>query len=234
MYYYGTGERLVDDATGIWNINTQALYDTFALYNEIYAKGLGMPEAEVLDSGARNTATNYFQAAELAAYQYGTWYASKFLPQNNNWEGFEDIIKPIKIPNQNGGGFTSMSGGSCLAISTACECPEAAFDFVTALFADMDNYVDYLIGGGNLSVLPSAAENEKYNSEFPFLKEAIEYLEFSYIRPANENYATVSSYIATAVEKAVTGTPEEALAYYNEAVTTLVGADFVNDAGYLK
>ena len=234
MYYYGTGERLVDDATGIWNINTQGLYDTFALYHDIYANGLGMPEAEILDSHARNTATDYFQNSELAAYQYGTWYASKFLPQNSPWEGFEDIIAPIKVPMQNGGGFISLSGGSCMAISTACECPEAAFDFIAALFEDVDSYVDYLIGGGNLSVVPSASENEKYVSEFPFLDEAIAYLEFSYVRPANENYATVSTFISTAVEMAVTGTAEEALAYYNQAVTDLVGADFVNDGGVLQ
>ena len=157
-----------------------------------------MPEAEILDSHARNTATDYFQAGEMASYQYGTWYASKFLPQNSPWEGFEDIIKPVKIPMQNGGGFISLSGGSCLAISTACECPEAAFEFITMLFTDVDSYVDYLIGGGNLSVVPSASENEKYVSEFPFLDEAIEYLAFSYYRPANENYATVSTFISTA------------------------------------
>ena len=234
MYYYGTGERLVDDATGIWNVNTQGLYDTFKLYSDIYANGLGMPEAEILDSHARNTATHYFKESQLAAYQYGTWYASKFLPQNSPWEGFEDIIKPIKVPMQNGGGFISLSGGSCLAISTACECPEAAFDFIAALFEDVDAYVDYLIGGGNLSIVPSASENEKYVSEFPFLDEAIEYLEFSYIRPANENYATGSSYIASAVEKAVTDGPEAALEYYNQAVTDLVGAEFVKDGGCLK
>jgi len=193
-----------------------------------------MPEAEILDSHARNTATDYFKESQLAAYQYGTWYASKFLPQNSPWEGFEDIIKPIKVPMQNGGGFISLSGGSCLAISTACECPEAAFDFIAALFEDVDAYVDYLIGGGNLSIVPSASENAKYVSEFPFLDEAIEYLEFSYIRPANENYATVSSYIASAVEKAVTDGPEAALEYYTQAVTDLVGAEFVNDGGYLK
>ena len=33
---------------------------------------------------------------------------------------------------------------------------------------------------------------------------------------------------------AVTGPAEDALAYYNQAVTDLVGADFVNDGGYLK
>ena len=40
--------------------------------------------------------------------------------------------------------------------------------------------------------------------------------------------------IASAVEKAVTDGPEAALEYYTQAVTDLVGAEFVNDGGYLK
>ena len=96
----------------------------------------------------------------------------------------------------------------------------------------MDPAVDYttfITQRGDLATRTEMNDIPAY-ADAPFIALATSYLDFTAYRPANENYSTVSSYIYTAVEQVVTGTPvADALAEYNQKVTDLVGADFVKD-----
>lgn len=236
MFYYGTGERLVDDATGIWNINSQGMYDSLKFFADLYSLGLGGAEYEVIDANASATMADYFQEGLQGIYLNGNWFTSRFMETGASpWEGFTDHMKFIKMPMQNGEGFQTLSGGWALTLSATCPIAEDAFEFMTMLMdPEMEYVTNYIVPRGNLGTRTECNDYEVYTAA-PFIDVATSFLDFTAYRPANENYSTVSSYIYTAVEKVVTGTSvEEALAYYNQAVTDLVGAEFVNDMGCLK
>lgn len=234
MFLYGTGERLVDDSTGIWNINSKGMYDALNFFYTLYSEGLGGEQYEVIDSNAWATMTEYLMADQLGIFLNGNWYPSNFLSTGvYPWEGYQDKIGFAKMPMQDGGGFITLSGGWALTLSAHCPNPDAAFDFATKLMDPEIAYVDFVIARGDLATRTELNANDKYTS-VPFIELATSYLDFTAYRPANENYSTISSYIYTAVEKVTTGTtPEEALAAYDKSVTDLVGADFVKDCGYI-
>lgn len=231
MFFYGTGERLVDDATGIWNINSQGMYDALNFFHTLYAEDLGGEQYEVIDAYANNTMIEHMMAGECGIILGGNWFPSAFLSTGSYpWEGYADKIGFAKMPQQNGGDIT-LSGGWALTIPANSGCPEDAFELLKHLMDPEGAYVDFIIARGDLSTRTEMTENEAYSST-PFISLATSYLDFTAFRPANENYSTVSSYIYTAVEEVTTGVPvEEALAGYNQKVTELVGADFVNDLG---
>lgn len=233
MFLYGTGERLVDDSTGIWNINSQGMYDSLKFFSDLYANGFGGEQYEVIDANAWATMTEYLMADQLGIFLNGNWYPSNFLSTGMYpWEGYEDQIGFAKMPNQNGDGYTTLSGGWALTISAQCQHPDEAFEFMTMLMDPEIAYTDFIVARGDLATLTAMTENETYTS-VPFIDLATSYLDFTAYRPANENYSTISSYIYTAVEEVVTGTSvEDALQAYNQKVTDLVGADFVKDCGH--
>lgn len=232
MFYYGTGERLVDDATGIWNINSQGMYDSLKFFSDLYTLGYGGEEYEVIDANAGSTMADYFQNGELGIYLNGNWFYSRFLETGASpWEGYADHMKFVKMPLQNGDGFITLSGGWALTISDACSFKEDAFEFLTMLLDPEVDYITFITARGDLATRTECNDIDAY-TQASFIDVATSYLDFTDFRPANENYSTVSSYIYTAVEKVVTGTSvEDAMAYYDQAVTDLVGADFVNDMG---
>ncbi|MDY3026496.1 MAG: extracellular solute-binding protein [Candidatus Faecivicinus sp.] len=234
MFFYGTGERLVDDATGIWNINSQGFYDSLKFFHDLYAEGLGGEQYEVIDANASSTMTEYMMQDQCGIFLNGNWYPSTFMSTGTHpWEGYQDKIGFAKMPLQNGDGFITLSGGWALTLSASCPHPDEAFEFATMLMDPEIAYTDFIIARGDLATVSTMTEVEAYAST-PFIALATSYLDFTAYRPANENYSTVSSYIYTAVEKVVTGSSvEDAMAYYDQAVTDLVGADFVKDCGCL-
>ena len=234
MFFYGTGERLVDDATGIWNINSQGFYDSMKFFHDLYAEGLGGEQYEVIDANASSTMTEYMMQDQCGIFLNGNWYPSRFMPTGTQpWEGYQDKIGFAKMPMQNGDGFITLSGGWALTLSASCPHPDEAFEFATMLMDPEIAYTDFIIARGDLATVSTMTEVEAYAST-PFIALATSYLDFTAYRPANENYSTVSSYIYTAVEKVVTGSSvEDAMAYYDQSVTDLVGADFVKDCGCL-
>lgn len=234
MFLYGTGERLVDDSTGIWNINSKGMYDSLNFFYTLYNEGLGGEQYEVIDANAWATMIEYFMDDQLGIYLSGNWIPSNFMTTGvYPWEGYEEKIGFAKMPLQEGNGFITLSGGWALTISEVCPNPDLAFEFITKLMDPEIAYPDYVIPRGNLSPRTELNDNETYTA-VPFTDVATSYLDFTAYRPANENYSTISSYIYTAVEQVVTGTtPEEALAGYDKAVTELVGEEFVKDCGHI-
>lgn len=233
MFHYGTGERLVDDATGIWNINTQGMYDSLSFFSDLYQKGFGGTMSEVIDANAWATMSDYLRNDKLGICLGGNWQWSNFAATGTYpWEGFEEELGFAKMPNQNGGGFTTLSGGWCLTIPAKCDVPDDAFDFLTNLMDPEQNYLQLILARGDLATRTELNEMEEYSAA-PFMALATSYLDFTAYRPANENYSTVSSYIYTAVEEVVTGAKvEDAMAGYATKVTNLVGADHVKDVGF--
>lgn len=235
MFYYGTGERLVDDATGIWNINSEGMYNSLKFFYDLYDLGLGGAEYEVIDANAYSTMADYFQNGQLGIMLSGNWVPARYMETGASpWEGFMDHMKFIKMPNYAGDGFQTLSGGWALTMSSTCPIAEDAFEFMTMLMDPELGYINnYVVPRGNLGTRTECVESETYTNA-PFFDVATEFLDFTAYRPANENYSTISSFIYTAVEMVVTGTSvEDAMAYYDQAVTDLVGADFVNDCGYI-
>lgn len=230
MFLYGTGERLVDDSTGIWNINSKGMADSLQFFSDLYSKGLGGQEYEVIDSNAWATMTEYMMNGDLGIYLGGNWQYANYLETGSYpWEGFQDKIGFAKMPLQNGGGFITLSGGWALTVPAKTDIPDLAFEFITMLMDPAVDYTTFITQRGDLATRTEMNDIPAY-ADAPFIALATSYLDFTAYRPANENYSTVSSYIYTAVEQVVTGTPvADALAEYNQKVTDLVGADFVKD-----
>lgn len=156
MFYY-------DYETGTYDFSEYAkVVQTFA---DIYADGSFFPGAESLDIDPLRT---QFALGNIGMYMSGYWevavYDSQF-PTDQEWGA-------CVLPTYDGvvdGVNTMNSAGRSYCISSQCEHPEAAWEFIKFITSD-EFMSEYQEKGYGLIVVPSVAEKagtcEVYGSEF--------------------------------------------------------------------
>lgn len=233
MLLYGTGETLVNEETGVWNITGQGVVDTLTFLETCKKEGYIGTLSEVFDVSDWEYANQYMSTAKLGIYLNGSWGYADYLEsrsypmQGYSDETLTDALGFAQMPRQNGDGYVTMSGGWSWAITNNSDEKELAFEFLTELMKS-DNYIQYLTGSGNLSTRNDMMEYEAYNSKL-YVKEATAMSETAYFRPHNENYSKVSSYIYEMVDTIMrNGTDiEQAMSDFKKNVETVVGADSI-------
>lgn len=156
MFYY-------DYETGTYDFSEYSkVVQTFA---DIYADGSFFPGAESLDIDPLRT---QFALGNIGMYMSGYWevavYDSQF-PTDQEWGA-------CVLPTYDGvvdGVNTMNSAGRSYCISSQCEHPEAAWEFIKFITSD-EFMSEYQEKGYGLIVVPSVAEKagtcEVYGSEF--------------------------------------------------------------------
>ncbi len=230
MLLYGTGERLIDEATGKWIISSQSILDTLTFLDHIYKNGYGPPLSKVLNGQASNiSAREYLPQGKLVISLDGIWIAGNYLDTGvSPWPEYDEVLGFAPMPTQNGDGtqITTMAGGWAWSIPAKSDNKDITMEFIKHLM-DPDIYVDALISLGSIGTRTDIADNEKY-STLPFIQTATDYLRVASFRPRDSRYSAVSSHIQTMVESVVSGTsPEDAMATYGVDVTRTVGEDNV-------
>ena len=233
MLLYGTGETLVDEETGVWNVSGKGISDALNFIKTCKDKGYIGVLSEVFDASDWEYANKYMSTAKLGMYLNGSWgYADYLSDRSYPMEGYTDdtltdALGFAQMPKQNGGGYVTMSGGWSWAVAENSKQKDLGFEFITELMKS-DNYIKYLTGSGNLSTRNDMTSYDEYNSKL-YVDEATAMSETAFFRPHNENYSKVSSYIYEMVDTIVrNGTDvDSALSDFQNSVKTVVGDDKV-------
>lgn len=233
MLLSGTGETLVDDETGVWNISGKGITDSLEFLETCKSEGYIGTLSEVFDASDWEYANKYMASGKLGIYLNGNWgYADYLSTGSYPMEGYTDdtltdALGFAQMPLQNGGGYTTMSGGWSWAIAENSDQKDMSFEFIKELMKP-DNYITYLVGSGNLSTRNDMNQFDEYNSKL-YVEEATAMSETANFRPHNENYSKVSSYIYEMVDTIMrNGTAiDTAMADFQNSVKTVVGEDMV-------
>lgn len=233
MLLYGTGENLVDESTGVWNVTGQGVVDSLKFIETCKNNGYIGTLSEVFDSSDWEYANKYMSTGKLGMYLNGSWgYADYLSTGSYPMEGYTDdtltdALGFAQMPKQNGDGYVTMSGGWSWAVAENSDNKDDSFDFITELMKP-ENYITYLVGSGNLAVRNDMDSFSEYQSKL-YVDEATAMSETAFFRPHNENYSKVSSYIYEMVDTIVrNGTPiEDAMSSMKTSVESVVGADKV-------
>lgn len=233
MLLYGTGETLVDESTGVWNVSGQGIKDTLNFIKTCKEKGYIGVLSEVFDASDWEYANKYMSTAKLGMYLNGSWGYADYLSnrsypmQGYTDETLTDALGFAQMPKQNGGGFVTMSGGWSWAVANNSDQKDLSFEFITELMK-ANNYITYLTGSGNLATRSDMNTFKEYNSKL-YVNEATEMSKTAYFRPHNENYSKVSSYIYEMVDTIVRNDTklDSALSDFQNSVKTVVGQDHI-------
>ena len=226
MLLYGTGEQLLEDDK--WIVNSQAIEDTLQFLSDIYTNGYGPSLELVLNGQATNTARReYLPQSKVAMVMDGAWIYSNWEEDGAApWAEYNEVMGLAAMPQQNGGGTVTRSGGWTISIPENSDCKDAAFELIAAAM-DSDAYVHSILRDGACATRNDVAALDEYQSN-QFRAFATEQLDNAFFRPQNEQYSTVTTCIQTMVETVVSGaTPEEAMSQYASDVARVVGDDNV-------
>lgn len=231
MLLYGTGETLVDENTGVWNVSGQGIKDALSFIKTCKDEGYIGTLSEVFDASDWEYANKYMSTGKLGMYLNGSWgYADYLSTGSYPMEGYtddtlSDAVGFAQMPKQNGDGYVTMSGGWSWAVANNSDNHDLAFEFLTELMKS-DNYITYLVGSGNLATKSGMEAYEEYNSKL-YVNEATAMSETAFFRPHNENYSKVSSYIYEMVDTIVRNDTDidSALTDFQNSVKTAVGEE---------
>lgn len=230
MLLYGTGEKLIDEATGKWIISSQGILDSLTFLEDIYKNHYGPPLSKVLNGQASNiSAREYLPQGKLVISLDGSWITGNYLKTGASpWPEYSDVLGFAPMPTQygDGAGMITMAGGWAWSIPSKSDNKEITMEFIKHLM-DPSVYVDAIVAMGSIGTRTDIVEHNKY-STMPFIQTATEYLKVASFRPKDSKYSAVSAHIQTMVESVVSGTsPADAMATYGVDVTRTVGEDNV-------
>ncbi|MCR5272434.1 MAG: extracellular solute-binding protein [Lachnospiraceae bacterium] len=231
MLLYGTGETLVDEETGVWNVSGQGITDSLSFIQTCKENGYIGTLSEVFDASDWEYANKYMSTGKLGMYLNGSWgYADYLSTGSYPMEGYtddtlSDALGFAQMPKQNGDGYVTMSGGWSWAIANNSDSHDLAFEFLCELM-NSDNYITYLVGSGNLATKTGMDSYDEYKNKL-YVEEATAMSETAFFRPHNENYSKVSSYIYEMVDTIVRNDTaiEDALSDFTTSVKTAVGEE---------
>lgn len=230
MLLYGTGERLYDDASGKWIIESQGILDALGFIETVNKEKLGPPLSKVLNGQAGNTASReYLPQGKLAISLDGSWITGNYLETGASpWPEYKDVLGFAPMPTSQGQapGSITLAGGWALSIPSNAKHKDEAWEFIKYAL-NKENSKKLVTSSGNITVRADVAKDPEY-TQMPFNEIATEYLQNAEFRPAQEKYPEVSTQIQTMVESVATGTsPAEAAQKYTQDVTRIVGEDAV-------
>ena len=218
MLISGTEDWIIED--GKWVASADGITDSLKFIQALHDKGIydNNELATMLDAQSWQVlAEKMPKGEEVGILLDGNW-------KNGDFMGYEDVISVSPMPRQNGGGFTSMSGGWTLAIPALSKNKDMAMEFLKVA-CNKANILNFVSISGDMSTRRDVASEPSYIEGGKFRADMTPYAEFTHFRPGNELYPSVSIEIQAAVESVITGqmTAEEAAEVYAENIKDLVG-----------
>lgn len=225
MLLYGTEDAMYENEK--WVVTSQGLLDSLSFYNTVYREELGAPISLIFNpSGASELFDNMVPKDKVAIILDGIWIPNGWRKWERNWR---DVMKFIPMPTQHGQapGFTSMSGGWGLSMSSLSQHKDLTMDFI--MFASQkENVLELAFLSNDMLARMDVANDEEY-LKIGVLSTASSFLPFTHFRPINEEYPAVSMEARIAVEAVAVGelSPEDAMKEYAKNVRRTVGDDKV-------
>jgi len=233
MLLYGTEDPLYDAESDKWIVKSPGFLHSLEFIHKIYSQGLGPEMSQILAGNAGNLLTEQLMPEEKVgivlngSWLTGTWGEEGPAP----WPEATKVYHFTAMPTEKGQdpGFTSMSGGWALSISSKSDKKDLAWEFIK-LATNKENSLYYVLRGGELTPRRDVAADPEYrNAPGKVFEQATKFLDFTHYRPSHEKYPAVSTKIQAAVESVATGrlSPRQAMDQYARDVKAVVGAENV-------
>ncbi|MCP4180960.1 MAG: extracellular solute-binding protein [bacterium] len=222
MFLYGTGNTLYKD--GKWIVTSKGLLNTLKFISTVYKEHLGVRMGIALNPQYGNIITTTLAPQQkVGIILDGCWldglWRKKYPETSKNY-------KFIPMPTEFGQapGYTSMSGGWDLSISSKSTQKTAALKFIKFAL-NKKNMISYTQIVQNLATRKDVAASKEYPEH---LKAATKFLKFTHFRPASPNYPIVSTKLQNAVESVTIGkAPLQVMDTYATSVERVLGKDKV-------
>lgn len=231
MLDYGTANPIYSHKTNKWIVKSPGFLDSLKFIHTIFSEHLAEPMQDALTPQSETIAAQQMMPKQkVAMLLTGEWVFNNWLPTGPHpWANWYKVYGLAKMPKQHGGGFTSLSGGWVLSISSKSQHPKAAWDFIKLACSKQNELkIDLLLG--NTTPRKDVAATSKYKHfAHGYLSRSATFDAFTYFRPAYAVYPKISNDIQTAMENVMTGssTPQQAMNTYAKQVTATVGKSHV-------
>lgn len=232
MLLSGTEDTLYDQASGKWVASSQGFQDSLSFYDTVFSEELGVSPQQTLNPQLPNMVNEkLLPEGELAIALDGSWLPRAWTSGGSApWPEWSEVLGIAAMPTQDGRepGYTSMSGGFSLAISSKAPNPDGGWRFIQlALNKENTQWVN--VRGSLTTVREDVAASPEYAESNPSVQPLTDLLAYTHFRPTLPEYPEVSAEIQSAVESVATGqaSPADAMATYRDAITGIVGADSV-------
>jgi multiple sugar transport system substrate-binding protein len=206
------GDKWVAKADGITHSLKfiQAIYDMGVYTNNELATMLDAQGWQALNK-------KMLEGKEIGIVLDGNWKGGDF-------KGYEDSIAVTAMPQEFGNGFTSMSGGWTLGISSLSKNKDLAMDFLK-IACNKKNMLLYVNTSGDMTTRRDVAADKAYIEGGQFRADMTPFAEYTHFRPGKELYPSISVEIQAAVEAVITGkmSADEAAESYAVNVKDLAG-----------
>lgn len=229
MLLYGTpdaDQSLYDTESGKWVVSSESILAANQFLVTLFEEGLTGEYSEMLDANEGNYAWEYLKNGQLGIYLTGSWFPQMYQEGGvMEWPEFTDKLNFIPMPTKDGSGTLTMSGGWAWTIPALSDNIDLAFEFLTEMMKP-ENYSAYIAITRELPVR-DLSEYEEITSA-PFFTLSQEKLEVALFRPKNDQYSTVSTYIAEMSENAVVELDAQAaMDTFATNVESAIGADAI-------
>jgi multiple sugar transport system substrate-binding protein len=235
MLLYGTDDTLYNPSTDKWIVKSPGFKDSLQFVHDVFTKGLGPQMSQILNAQAGNTENTQLMPKEKIAIALdGNWIPSAWIENGSApWPDALKVYQLAAMPTQKGQspGYTSMSGGWALSVSSKSKQKDLAWQFIQ-MATNKENNKWLNMKQGNLSPRNDVAQDPEYmNTPGQAFAQATNFTKFTHFRPANTQYPAVSTQIQTIVESVATGalTPEAAMDQYAKSVERIVGKDKIEE-----
>ncbi|OPG16271.1 extracellular solute-binding protein [Ferroacidibacillus organovorans] len=227
MLLYGTHNTLFDSKTKRWVVSSPGFLNSLNFVKTIFTQNLAEPLQNALTPESSTIATQQLMPKQKVGILLdGVWEYSNWLPTGPApWPQWNSVYGVAKMPNQNGGGFTSMSGGWTLSISSKTKNAQMAWDFIK-LACNKSNMLHIDLMDANVTPRKDVAAMPAYKSAgHGILSRFASFNAFTHFRPAFAQYPSISNDIQNAMENVMTGSvsPAQAMQQYAQQVTNYVG-----------
>lgn len=226
MLLSGTKDWVIED--GKWVVKSQGMKDSLDFLNKLFVKerilGSETNLAIMMDSHAFDTKTEKLPAGDIGFLWDGSWNGGDFVKSLPN--SYKTDIRTAPVPKQNGGGFTTMSGGWTVAVSALTQKADLAVDFVEAA-GSFKGELAWANTHGDMTPRSDVREDAAYKQADYYRYLMNKYVDFTRFRPGDELYPKVSLEIRAMLESVVSGssTVDKAMADYAANVKDIVGAE---------
>lgn len=224
MLLGGTNDWLYEN--GKWVVKSKGISDSLGFIQSLVDMGIytNIELATMLDANGWQVLPDRFASgSDVGILLDGCWKGGDWIGALG--DNAQDTIRVVPLPNKDGNGFSSMSGGWTLAVSALSTKKDLATEFIkTAL--NRENILKLVLGSGDMCVRQDVAADPTYQANNYYVALMTPYAEWTKLRPGVDVYPSVSIEIQTAVEAVITGQQKasQAAAAYAEGVKQIVGA----------
>ncbi len=223
MILGGTDDWLYEN--GKWVVSSPGMSAALGFLEKIQTMGIysNSDLAVMLDANSYRVLNEKFPLTkEVGIVLDGNWKGTDWI--NALGDSATDVIAITPMPNENGDGFSSMSGGWTLGISPLSEKQDIAFDFIQTA-VDKEGSLALVNTTGDMAVRKDVVSEPDYIAFNPYRAIMSSFTEFTKFRPGVDAYPSVSIEIQSAVESVVSGqmTAAEAASVYARNVKSIVG-----------